>query len=149
MFNDRDLYILGGGGLLAIFCLLPSWPFWLKVSLALVIMMVALVVALMRVGPDRRTLEQQFYYFMRYRSTAKNFNYFGRGQTKVSNEDDSTGKIHEPSYGPVLTLAWDDVNVYILMTVWLAVIGIYFMVWLKDSGQLQLAAWLQQISYWR
>jgi hypothetical protein len=37
-------------------------------------------------------------------------------------------------------------NVYILMTVWLAVIGVYFTVWLKDSGEGQLAVWLQHIS---
>jgi hypothetical protein len=47
-------------------------------------------------------------------------------------------------------MAWDDLNIYILMTVWLAVIGIYFIVWLKNSGQLELSVWIQQIiTLWR
>jgi hypothetical protein len=142
MFNDRDLYILGGGGFLAILCLLPSWPFWLKITLALVIMVVALVVALLRVGADRRTLEQQFYYFLRYRSQPKNYSFFGRGEITPGME----AKNQEGAYAPTFSLAWDDMNVYVLMTVWLAVIGVYFTVWLKDSGEGQLAVWLQHIS---
>jgi hypothetical protein len=142
MFNDRDLYILGGGGFLAILCLLPSWPFWLKITLALVIMVAALVVALLRVGADRRTLEQQFYYFLRYRFQPKRYQYYGRGEITPGTD----GGQQEGAHTPTLSLAWDDMNVYVLMTVWLAVIGVYFTVWLKDSGEGQLAVWLQHIS---
>ena len=84
MFEDRDLYILGGGGLLAILCLLPGWPFWLKVTLALVIMIISLVMALARFGHDRRTLEKHIYYSLRYINKAKNYSYFGRSSTKLS-----------------------------------------------------------------
>jgi|SRR5271157_3260368 len=145
MFEDRDLYILGGGGLLAILCLLPSWPFWLKVTLALVIMIISLVIALARFGHDRRTLEKHIYYSLRYINEAKNYSYFGRSSTKLSATHD------KPAPEPVVvTMAWDDLNIYILMTVWLAVIGIYFIVWLKNSGQLELSVWLQQIiTLWR
>ena len=145
MFEDRDLYILGGGGLLAILCLLPGWPFWLKVTLALVIMIISLVMALARFGHDRRTLEKHIYYSLRYLNEAKNYSYFGRSSTKLSAARD------RPAPEPVVvTMAWDDLNIYVLMTVWLAVIGIYFIVWLKNSGQLELSAWLQQIiTLWR
>ena len=146
MFEDRDLYILGGGGLLAILCLLPGWPFWLKVTLALVIMIISLVIALARFGHDRRTLEKHIYYSLRYINEAKNYSYFGRSSTKLSAARDKPTS-QEPV---VVTMAWDDLNIYVLMTVWLAVIGIYFIVWLKNSGQLELSVWLQQIiTLWR
>ena len=145
MFEDRDLYILGGGGLLAILCLLPGWPFWLKVTLALMIMIISLVIALARFGHDRRTLEKHIYYSLRYLNEAKDYSYFGRSSTKFSAVRDKA--VPEPV---VVTMAWDDLNIYILMTVWLAVIGIYFIVWLKNSGQLELSVWLQQIiTLWR
>lgn len=145
MFEDRDLYILGGGGLLAILCLLPGWPFWLKVTLALVIMIISLVMALARFGHDRRTLEKHIYYSLRYINEAKNYSYFRRSSTKASAARDKQAP--EPV---VVTMAWDDLNIYVLMTVWLAVIGIYFIVWLKNRGQLELSVWLQQIiTLWR
>ncbi|HUH98275.1 MAG TPA: hypothetical protein VLZ89_12995 [Anaerolineales bacterium] len=144
MFNDRDLYILGGGGFLALLTLVPSWPFWLKVTLALAIMALALIVALIRVGPDRRTLEQQLYYFLKYRTQPRNYSFWGRGPLRPARGDGSG--VGETSAAPTLSLAWDDLNIYFLMTVWLAVIGIYFTVWLNGHGDLQIAKILQKIS---
>ena len=146
MFEDRDLYVLGGGGLLAILCLLPGWPFWLKVTLALVIMVISLVLALARFGHDRRTLEKHLYYSLLYLNKAKFYSYFRRGATRPSAAYD--GPASQETV--IVTMAWDDLNIYILMTVWLAVIGIYFIVWLKNGGQLELSVWLQQIiTLWR
>jgi hypothetical protein len=144
MFNDRDLYILGGGGFLALLCLLPSWPFALKVALALLIMVAALVLALIRVGADRRTLEQQLYYFLKYRARPRNYSFWGRAALRPV-AGDSDGREPAPPSAPAFDLAWDDLNVYFLMTVWLAVIGIYFTVWLHAHGELQLAASLQRL----
>jgi len=149
MFNDRDLYILSGGGLLAVVCLLPSWPFALKVSLAILIMVLALIIALMRFGKDRNVLEKHLYYSARYSFMPKLFSYFGRGATSVSSSGrGSRANTPVPSTIPI-TLAWDDMNVYLLMTVWLAVIGIYFVVWLRNTGQLELALWIRQLSIGR
>ena len=146
MFEDRDLYVIGGGGLLAILCLLPGWPFWLKVTLALLIMILSLVIALSRFGHDRRTLEKHIYYSLRFLNETKNYSYFWRSPTRLS----TLPMASRPAEPVVVTMAWDDLNIYILMTVWLAVIGIYFIVWLKNSGQLELSVWLQQIiTLWR
>ncbi len=105
MFNDRDLTILGGGGLLAIFCLLPNWPYWLKIALALLIMVGALVLALLRVGADRRTLEQQLFYYFRYRASPKRYQYYGRKGSVPP------GPVQNPKSGPQgspgpIRLAW-------------------------------------------
>ena len=89
MFEDRDLYVIGGGGLLAILCLLPGWPFWLKVTLALVIMILSLVLALYRFGHDRKTLEKHIYYSLRFLTETKNYSYFGRSATRPSAAYDS------------------------------------------------------------
>ncbi len=145
MFEDRDLYILGSGGLLAIFFLLPSWPFWLKVSLALIVMVVSLVVALMRFGSDRVTIEEQLIRIIKYRNKAKDYSYYGGKVGRSSSPLDAQKSSPGYESAPV-TLAWDDANIYALMTVWLAVIGIYFLVWLKNTGQFDLALWVQQIS---
>ena len=147
MFEDRDLYVIGGGGLLAILCLLPGWPFWLKVTLALLIMILSLVLALYRFGHDRRTLEKHVYYELQFLTKTKNYSYFWRSPIRFF----TTAAYGKPAAEPVVvTMVWDDLNIYILMTVWLAVIGIYFIVWLKNSGQLELSVWLQQIiTLWR
>src|SRR5271157_3535503 len=106
MFEDRDLYVIGGGGLLAILCLLPSWPFWLKITLALLIMIVSLVLALARFGKDRRTLEKHLYYSLRFLYKTKNYSYFWRSPIRFSTAPAAYGKLApEPV---VVTMAWDD-----------------------------------------
>jgi hypothetical protein len=144
MFNDRDLYILGGGGLLAVICLLPNWAYGLKIFLALIIMVLAMIVALLRIGADRRTLEKQLYYYFRYRTSPKRYQYYGRrGAAQMDEPDSSDKNKKEPALG-TLNLAWDEMNIYFLMTIWLGVIGVFFTAWLKDGGDRQLAIFFQR-----
>ena len=98
-------------------------------------------------GHDRRTLEKHVYYELQFLYKTKNYSYFWRSPIRFF----TAAAYGKPAAEPVVvTMAWDDLNIYILMTVWLAVIGIYFIVWLKNSGQLELSVWLQQIiTLWR
>jgi hypothetical protein len=46
------------------------------------------------------------------------------------------------SMGP-LTLAWEEVGIYRLVTVLLAVVGIYFIFWLYQGGSQQIGFWMR------
>ena len=100
-----------------------------RAAAALVIMVISLVLALARFGHDRRTLEKHIYYSLLYLNKAKFYSYFRRSATRPSAA--TTGRPRkEPA---IVTMAWDDLNIYILMTVWLAVIGIYYRL-VNNSG---------------
>jgi hypothetical protein len=144
MFNDRDVYILGGGGLLAVLCLLPNWPYWLKIFLALLIMVLAMVVALLKIGADRRTLEQQLYYYFRYRTSPKRYQYYGRPAAAPVHGDPANNLDPQAPASRSMNLAWDEMNIYFLLTVWLGVIGVYFTAWLRAGGDRQLANFIER-----
>jgi len=59
MFNDRDLGILGGGALLAVLCLFLPLPFVGKMVIGFLVLVGFMALALLRLGPDRRTACRQ------------------------------------------------------------------------------------------
>lgn len=140
MIEDRALYILGGGGFLAVLCLLPNWPFAVKIASALVILVIAMVFALMKLGPDQDTIEGLIFKRLRFLLATKKYNYYGRAQNRGV-AGDNAGAKQAASIWPIY-LDWDATNVYFLLTVWLAVIGIYFTVWLHNGGAAELARWI-------
>jgi len=67
MFNDRDLGVLGAGALLAVLCLVLPLPFVGKVVLGLSVLVGFIVLALLRLGPDRIALEEWLIRRIRFR----------------------------------------------------------------------------------
>ena len=57
MFNDRDLGVLGAGALAAVLCLFLPFSFIGKVVTGFLVLVIFMVAALMRLGPDRVPLE--------------------------------------------------------------------------------------------
>ena len=159
MFNDRDLGILGAGALLAVFCLILPLPFVGKVILGLSILVVFIILALLRLGPDRIPLEEWLRRRIRFRLQARRYTFQQPGYSQKdrwrlrkqhSRTDDRKPDKHTPSSKPTqvfrpmessrpLSFALGEIGFYPLMTVLLAVIGIYFLVWLAQGGAEEVA----------
>ena len=151
MFNDRDLGILGAGALLAVFCLILPLPFVGKIILGLSLLVGFIVLALLRLGPDRIPLEEWLRRRIRFRLQARRYTFqqpgyslkdrwrWGqqRSQAEVREPDRHTSSssqiqiVSRPMESPrPISFALDEIGIYPLVTVLLAVIGIYFLVWL-------------------
>lgn len=159
MFNDRDLGILGGGALLAVLCLFLPLPFVGKVVIGFLVLVGFMALALLRLGPDRVPPEVWLARRFRYANqTRKYVNQqspsFHKKEKPQSNEPRSTPTPGRPkptsvplpisfsNFRPV-DLAWNEIGVYPLLTALLAVVGVYFVVWLYRGGAAELALWFQ------
>jgi hypothetical protein len=147
MFNDRDLGILGGGALLAVLCLFLPFSFVGKIVVGFLVLILFMVLALLRLGPDRVPPEIWLQRRIRYGMDVRKY----VNQREPSSVNMGTAQQTIPS-SPVpaaaaqfqpLNLAWAEVGVYPLLTVFLAVVAIYFSVWLARGGADQLAIWFK------
>jgi hypothetical protein len=159
LFNDRDLGVLGAGALLAVLCLVLPLPFVGKVVAGLSVLVGFIVLALLRLGPDRIPLEEWLIRRIRFRLQARRYTYQQPGYSQKqsrwsrrhrSHEDSGDPEPHPtpsvrtsamPSVGSDLpvALAMEEVGVYPLVTVLLTVIGIYFLVWLAQGGAAEIS----------
>ena len=159
MFNDRDLGILGAGALLAVMCLILPLPFVGKIILGLSILVGFIVLALLRLGPDRIPLEEWLRRRIRFRLQARRYTFQQPGYSQKDHwrlrRQRSRATDQEPNKctpsstqtqvsRPIessrpLTFALDEIGIYPLVTVLLAVIGIYFLVWLAQGGAEEIA----------
>jgi hypothetical protein len=165
--NDRDLGIVGVGAFLTVLCLLIDWPFVLRIVTGLLILVVFMIVALMRVGPDRVTLEEFMARRLRSSLRPRRFSYRGQGTGPASAAphgvvftqpaslpiDSSPALVGTPVQVDRLSIpvsrpvafAWEEVGVYRLVTVWLGVIGLYFIYWLTQGGTQELGRWMSTL----
>ncbi len=147
MFNDRDLGILGAGALLAVLSLFLPLSFAGKVVVGFLVLVAFMALALLRLGADRVPLEvwllRRFRYSMQTRQYV-NQQAASRRQTPPPSRPAApeSAAPAPPAFWP-LDLAWREVGVYPLLTVWLAVVGIYFTHWLANGGAQDLAVWFQ------
>jgi len=159
MFNDRDLGILGAGALLAVMCLILPLPFIGKVILGLSLLVGFIVLALLRLGPDRIPLEEWLWRRIRFRLQARRYTFQQPGYSDKDNwkvgKPRTRAGIREPDEHPSpsaqtqasrpmesfrpLSFALDEVGSYPVVTVLLGVIGIYFLVWLAQGGGEEIA----------
>jgi len=159
MFNDRDLGILGAGALLAVMCLILPLPFVGKIILGLSILVGFIVLALLRLGPDRIPLEEWLRRRIRFRLQARRYTfqqpgYSQRDRWKLGKQrswaDVQEPDKHTPSSAQTqvsrpmesscpLSFALDEIGIYPFVTVLLAVTGIYFLVWLAQGGMKEIA----------
>lgn len=142
MFNDRDLGILGGGALLAVLCLFLPFSFAGKIVVGFLVLVAFMVLALLRLGPDRVPPEVWLLRRVRY----------GLDVRKYVNQKEPSGLGLETSSKPdrpaaptiqfqPIDLAWSEVGIYPLLTAFLAVVAIYFTFWLARGGADQIAVW--------
>jgi hypothetical protein len=143
MFNDRDLGVLGGGALGAILCLMLPWTFAVKVTVAVVLLVVSMALAFARFGVDRLTLEQYLKRQLTFRFQPRRYSYFKKGEPSKSRPMPVQSTASGPLIGPI-AFRIHEKGLYWLMTVWLAVIGTYVLYWAQFLGGMKQAAfWIQ------
>src|SRR3989304_4129081 len=120
MFDDRDLGILGAGGLGAILCLMLPWSFGAKVTVAVLILVIFMALAFVRLGGDRLTLEQYLKRQLVFAFQPRRYSYFPKAAK--SNEAKPGVASSRPAIRPI-SFKLNDTGLYWLMTVWLIVIG--------------------------
>jgi hypothetical protein len=156
MINDRDLGIIGAGAFLTVLCLLFKWPFVARVVVGLLVLVTFMIVALLRLGPDREPIEVHLLRLLNnLRSPRKFILGGGRGSSKkvpaaqaqavpaavpvqvaavklplpipqVSTPQQSVAGVSSVAISmKPITFAWEEVGIYRLVTVLLAVVGFY------------------------
>lgn len=148
MFKDRDLFILGAGTLLAVFCLMLPFSFAVKVFCGLTILVFFMAAALMRFGPDRVPVEEWLKRRIGYSLRARKYTYQQPGYTPTPVErpwapqEPKKARPVQPAAAPLVapvTLALEGSKVYHLAGSFLVVVGIYFLVWLSQGGAAAIA----------
>lgn len=143
MFNDRDLGILGAGALGAILCLMLPWSFGAKVTVAVLILVVFMVLAFVRLGGDRLTLEQYLKRQLVFAFQPRRYSYF----PKAAKSNEAKPGVESPRLATrPIAFKLDDTGLYWLMTVWLVVIGAYVLYWAYFlDGAKDAAFWIEKI----
>jgi hypothetical protein len=163
--NDRDLAIIGAGAFLTVLCLLFQWPFVIRIVVGSLILVVFMIVALWRPGPEKLPLEEQITRLLSSSRRPRKYSY--RTDQKAQESVAPQGKVFkQPASVPIVplsvsdesqapastnavpilrpvTFAWEEVGIYRLVTIWLAVIGIYFVYWLYHGGTEQIGHWMK------
>ena len=157
MFNDRDLGILGAGALLAVLSLFLPFPFAGKVVTGFLILVAFMALALLRLGPDRVPPEvwlmRRFRYAMQTRQYVNQQEASRKTQSPPTPAQPEMKSRHPKTERPApsvsvpvmrpVDLAWNEIGVYPLLTAFLAVVGVYFAVWLAQGGAQELSVWFQ------
>ena len=181
MINDRDLGIIGAGAFLTVLCLLFKWPFVVRVVVGLLVLVTFMIIALLRLGPDREPIEVHLSRRLNNLRSPRKF-ILGGGQASSKTIPPPRAQAEAPA-APVqvaaanlpppglqrsipkrstagtsgmaismrpVAFAWEEVGIYRLVTVLLAVVGIYFIFWLVQGGTQQIGQWMRtmfKISY--
>jgi hypothetical protein len=142
MFNNRDLIILGAGALGSVFMLLMPLSFGGKIVAGFLVLGLFMMLALLRLGPDRVPLEEWLLRRLRFSSSARKFTYQRAGWEHPSGYPQTSA---EPAPVAALPLQWavEEIGVYPLMSVCLAVVGVYFIAWLARGGASEIALFLR------
>ncbi len=164
MFNNRDLGILGGGALLAVLSLFLPFPFLGRVVAGFLVLVGFMILALLRLGPDR--VPPEVWWMRRFRFAVQARRYVN--QQAPSQRVEPTRQTPEPTPKPKdpaparapeaipstdpafsqvvlhpMDLAWEEIGVYPLLTVGLGVVGVYVVAWLAGGGAQDLSLWFR------
>jgi hypothetical protein len=165
MFNDRDLILMGAGALLAIFCLFLPMPFIVKAFLGGILLVGAMVLALLRLGPDRVPFEVWLQRRWRFGRKPKRYTYHHpkpepepqvisnpKPDNLVHEEEPASLPTEEIQASPLVSvrpveLAWGEIGTYNLIRVWLMVVGIYVVYWIFQGGAEEIAFMLKTLGF--
>lgn len=145
MFKDRDLFLIGAGALLAVFCLLLPFAFAAKVTCGLVVFVLFMAAALMRFGPDRVPLEEWLKRKIGYHLRARKYTYQRPGYRPSPVERPQAPPPPSPRPKPTLpdaapvTFEIEGDRLYHLAGAFLVVVGLYFIAWLSQGGAAAIA----------
>lgn len=169
MFNDRDLILIGTGALLAIFCLFLPMPFIVKAFLGGILLVGAMVLALLRLGPDRVPFEVWLRRRWGFGCKPKRYAYH-HPKSEPDPQVASTPQPDKPpseavpvspvvisppnetetiplvAFRPV-ELAWEELGTYNLIRLWLLVVGIYVVYWIFQGGAEEIVFLLKTLGF--
>ena len=106
--SDRDLAIIGVGAFLTVLCLLFNWPFAVRVVAGGMILVVFLIIALMRLGPDREPIEEHLRRLWNKLRSPRKFTFQGGDHPralKTASSDHHHKSFSAPARGPVMETA--------------------------------------------
>lgn len=146
MFNDRDLTIMGVGAIAAVICLLiPSLGLVLKGMIAFIVLTSFMALALVRMGPDRVPLEVFLKRRIKFATQVRRYTYHGDHHPREkSTPIRSTRPTRPPQQFRPIALQLDGANVYWAVTIWLGVVGLFFVIWLQKGGAEEISFWLRK-----
>jgi len=148
MFRDRDLFLLGAGALLSALCLLLPLPFAGKLVAGVLMLVGFMVLALLRLGPDRISIEEWLLRRLRFWLSPRRFVYHRPGWKPPARRA-PTSEPAEAALRPLrapwtgfcpVALALPESGIYPLVTVFLGLLGTYFVAWLAQGGAEEIAA---------
>lgn len=141
LFNNRDLSILGVSVVVAILALVLPFPLMGRMVIGVAILVIGMIIALVRVGPDNVPMEQWLYRRLRFGFKTRRFVYQqDRPEVTYTEPDEQPEPEPQPvPEGPAISLAFDEVGVEPLLTAALAVLGIYMVAWLYAGGAEEIA----------
>ncbi len=147
MFNDRDLGIIGAGALAAVLCLFMPFSFVGKVVVGFLVLLLFMVAALLRLGPDRIPLEIWLTRKIRFAFGMRKYvNQQEPSKPEKKQEQPSTPRPAEtPTASNIrpFNLAWNDVGIYPLLSAFLTVLAVYFAFWLSRGGAQQISIYFR------
>lgn len=146
MFNDRDLGVIGAGALAAVLCLFMPVSFVGKVVTGFLVLLLFMVAALLRLGPDRVPLEvwlmrkTRFAFGMRKYVNQREPSRLDRSQERQTPQpvENAAALNFRP-----LDLAWNEVGIYPLVSALLGVVAVYFAFWLSQGGAQQISIYFR------
>ena len=153
MTQDRDMVVLIAGGVIALTALLLPFSLLGRMAVGVVIVFAAMLLAVLRIGPDRVTVEEYLFRRLRFSRSAKQFSFYSRPkrspeQKKQTAEEDDLEEYFrpeqpepsvQPSVSPLQMTAENlPGGVYSLVTVFLAVVGVYIIFWVAQGGAEEL-----------
>jgi hypothetical protein len=174
--KDRELVIIGAGAFLTVLCLLFKWPFAIRVVVGMAVLIVFTAFALWPVGPERLTIEEAFYRYLRKSRRPKKYALTDERQAQAVPPRGQV--ISAPPPEPRATLPYDsaavpvpvapssaasvpassdfryepgqtsvnEVDYYRVVLIWLGVIGIYFIYWLSQGGTQEIGEWMKTLA---
>lgn len=140
LFDNRDLGILAGGAIGAVLALLLPLPLWGRMVVGLSILVAGMLLALLRVGPDRVPLEKWLKRRLRFAFKTRRYVYH-RHRPKAPEEpaEPAAPRESEPAPAAPLVFDFDEVGVELLASAAMAVLGLYTVVWLQAGGAEEVA----------
>ncbi len=146
MFNDRDLGIIGAGALAAVLCLFMPFSFVGKVVVGFLVLLLFMVAALLRLGPDRVPLEVWLMRKTRFAFGMRKYVNQREPSKLDKNRERQTPRPVENTadlnFRP-LDLAWNEVGIYPLVSIFLTVVAVYFAFWLSRGGAQQISMYFR------
>ncbi len=156
MLPGRDAFCLGIGAAFALMVLfIPIPSFFLRLVIGVFFLMLGMILALLRVGPDRVPVEVWLMRRLRYARSARRYTYYHPQEVAPEPEPQPAPLppmppvTHEPAspqrpaWKPV-SMAWDEIGVGPLITLTLAILGAYLVVWLYQGGAAEIALFFRR-----